>query len=158
MTEPTLETPGADAGAPAGVTVRPCAYCGRPTPQPATGRPRLYDTAACQQKAKDARAQRRAAGGVAGDVAAAEDLLDKAGVYLDRLADALRTELTPAGVQAARSRTEAEAAALVASARADAGQARLAAEQAVAEISAERDQARADARAARARRAGRAGA
>ena len=68
----------------------------------------------CQDQAKRARAARRAVGGIGGEVAATEELIGRLEVFVGRLADGLATELTPAGVQSAISRSEASAAATVA--------------------------------------------
>src|SRR5580658_1036339 len=106
MTESTEVPAAAEAAA---VTL-PCQWCGRAVPQSGQGRPRGYCAERdCQGEAKRARAARRAAGGISGDVAAAEDLADKLRVYADRIGAGVAAELTPAGVQAAIERAEVSA-------------------------------------------------
>ncbi|WP_197523390.1 hypothetical protein [Actinokineospora pegani] len=45
-----------------------CAECGRPNPRPATGRPRLYCSAACRQRAYRGRAAERPPDGLRVDL------------------------------------------------------------------------------------------
>src|SRR6266851_3762084 len=144
----------ASPGAPAGGAPEtlPCHWCGRPVPQtPGAGRKRSYCTDRdCQDQAKRARAARRAAGGIGGDVAATEELIDRLDAFVGRLADGLATELTPAGVQSALSRGAATAAAEIAAARAEMDTIQRTAAEEVARSAAARDAAAADAGQARA--------
>ena len=125
-----------------GTTTRPCGWCAKPVPQrTGAGRRREYcpPPARCAEEAKRARAARRAAGGIGGDVAAAEDLVERLDAFVARLADGLATELTPAAVQAATSQAQASAALVRAQADQEVQETRRAASLEVERAHADRD-------------------
>ncbi|MEV0644446.1 hypothetical protein AB0I28_04215 [Phytomonospora sp. NPDC050363] len=102
-----------------------CKHCGAIVPQRAgRGRPRQYcPEGTCQGAAKRDRDLRRAAPGLEGALARAEDLYDRmeSGLAqaIEPLARVLADEMSPAGVEAKISAVTAEAAAQVATAKTD---------------------------------------
>lgn len=118
--ETVATAPPTDTDAATDETAHNCEACGDPLPDdpnPAGGRPRRFCNERCREKARRDRAPRRAAGGVTGTVAVVEDLGDRCDTWIEKLtttanglAAALAAELTPAGVQAAIGKAEADAA------------------------------------------------
>ncbi|MFI0371851.1 chromosome segregation ATPase [Actinomadura sp. 1N219] len=85
------------------VAVWPCAGCGRPGPQPAPGvRAVRYcqdGGGACERSARDARERGLESPGLTGQVAWTWEMVDRLEGVADRLAGALMSELSVAGVE-----------------------------------------------------------
>lgn len=100
-----------------------CKRCGKSIPQQTgRGRPRLYcPEGDCAQQAKKVRALRRSTPGLEGALARAEDLYEQLDASLSAaitpLAEALRYELDPAGIESKIADIKAEAHAQVQQAR-----------------------------------------
>ncbi|TDB88491.1 chromosome segregation ATPase [Actinomadura sp. KC216] len=156
-------TPGADGdrgritrlGDP--VAVWPCAGCGRPVPQPVRGvRAVRYcqdGDGACERSARDARERGLESPGLTGQVAWTWEMVDRLEGAADRLAGALMSELSVAGVERRIADARADAAGHIASAQRERDASQQQAEAAWREAASARD--RADAACERADAAGR---
>ena len=135
---------GDDAIAAAEAGTRPCVYCGRPVPQRGSaGRPFRYcrdNDNECQRQARNGRMRERNSPGLAGQVARAWELVERLELATGTLAEALHSELTPAGVERQTAAVRAEAAQHVAGAHAERDEARREIEQARADAAGLRDQ------------------
>ncbi|RKS74295.1 hypothetical protein BZB76_2806 [Actinomadura pelletieri DSM 43383] len=116
---PTDDRPGiarlGDPGA-----VRPCAGCGRPVPQPAHGAPfvpRCRDGAGCERAAREDRERGLESPGLTGQVAWTWEMVDRLEGAVSRLAGALGSELSAAGVERRVAAARADAAGDIAIAR-----------------------------------------
>ncbi|RFS81254.1 hypothetical protein D0T12_33325 [Actinomadura spongiicola] len=102
------------------VAVRPCAGCGRPVPQPAHGAPtgrQCLDGAECERAAREARERGLDSTGLTGQVAWAWEMVDRLEGAAHRLAGALNSELSVAGVERRVAAARADAAGDIAIAR-----------------------------------------
>ncbi|MFI0406772.1 chromosome segregation ATPase [Actinomadura sp. 3N508] len=96
------------------VAVWPCAGCGRPVPQPVRGvrtvRHCQDGDGACERSARDARERGLESPGLTGQVAWTWEMVDRLEGAADRLAGALMSELSVAGVERRIANARADAA------------------------------------------------